>query len=57
MAYIKDLLLQPIPSIRNTRLDTLEDSFISKCEALRTTLFIMLRRITSTKVITSIKSR
>jgi hypothetical protein len=39
MAYTKDLLLQPIPSIRNTRLDTLEDSFISKCEALQTTLF------------------
>ncbi len=39
MAYIKDLLLQPIPSIRNTRLDILEDSFIGKYEALRTTLF------------------
>jgi hypothetical protein len=40
MAYIKDLLLQPIPSIRNARLDTLEDLFIGKCEALRTTLFL-----------------
>ncbi len=38
--YIKDLLLQPIPSIRNARQDTLEDSFIGKCKALQTTLFL-----------------
>jgi hypothetical protein len=39
MAYTKDLLKQPIPSIQNIATDTLEDSFTGKCEAFRTTLF------------------
>ncbi len=39
MAYIKDLLKQPIPSIKNTATDTLEDLFIGKYKAFRTTLF------------------
>jgi hypothetical protein len=40
MAYIKDLLKQPIPSIKNTAIDTLEDLFTGKYEAFRTTLFL-----------------
>ncbi len=39
IAYIKDLLKQPIPSIRNANTNTLKDSFINKCQALKTTLF------------------
>ncbi len=39
IAYIKDLLKQPIPSIKNTATDTLEDLFIGKYEAFRTILF------------------
>ncbi len=39
IAYIKDLLKQPILSIKNTATDTLEDSFTGKYEAFRTTLF------------------
>jgi hypothetical protein len=39
MAYIKDLLKQPIPSIKNTAIDTLEDSFTGKYKAFRTILF------------------
>jgi hypothetical protein len=40
MAYTKDLLIQPIPSIRNASLDTLEDLFTGKYKALRTALFL-----------------
>ncbi len=39
MAYTKDLLKQPIPSIRNANTNTLEDSFAGKCQAFKTTLF------------------
>jgi len=39
MAYTKDLLIQPIPSIRNASTNTLEDSFTGKCQAFKSTLF------------------
>jgi ribonuclease HI len=39
MAYTKDLLIQPIPSIRNASTNTLEDSFSGKCQAFKSTLF------------------
>ncbi len=39
MAYTKDLLIQPIPSIRNASTNTLEDSFAGKCQAFKSTLF------------------
>ncbi len=39
MAYTKDLLIQPIPSIRNPSTNSLEDSFTGKCQAFKSTLF------------------
>ncbi len=40
MAYTKDLLIQSIPSIRNASTNTLEDSFIGKYQAFKSTLFL-----------------
>jgi hypothetical protein len=39
MAYTKDLLIQPIPSIWNASTNAYEDSFSGKCAAFRDTLF------------------
>jgi hypothetical protein len=39
MAYTKDLLIQPIPSIWNASTNTLEDTFTGKCQAFKSTLF------------------
>ncbi len=39
MAYTKDLLIQPIPSIWNTNTNAYEDSFSGKCAVFRDTLF------------------
>ncbi len=39
MAYTKDLLKQPVPSIWNANTKTLEDFFTGKYQAFKSTLF------------------
>ena len=39
IAYTKDIMVQPIPNIRNIRTDALETEFMGQCDAFRTALF------------------
>ena len=39
MAYTKDIIVQPIPNIRNIRTNALETDFSGQCDAFRTALF------------------